>query len=189
MDDHPEGALSAMYHDLQRNTADYHNIISFKGWLKSGSLLQNAVYINYKNNQECVIEEEQILSASEADLHDICSKASLIVLGGIGFSGLNERFNATRGLYRSAVTTREEDETLSAQFLSVYDKLMRCASEMQVIVLTHTPVTDWLSVEVNPKWIYINGHTHQNSLIRKPDGTTVLSDNQVGYKPTKWKLN
>lgn len=136
-----------------------------------------------------MIEEEQILSASEADLHDICSKASLIVLGGIGFSGLNERFNATRGLYRSAVTTREEDETLSAQFLSVYDKLMRCASEMQVIVLTHTPVTDWLSVEVNPKWIYINGHTHQNSLIRKPDGTTVLSDNQVGYKPTKWKLN
>ena len=189
-DDHPDGALSGyVSRPLNEILADYHNIISFKGWLTSGSLLQNAVYINYKNKQECVIEEGQILSASEADLHDICSKASLIVLGGIGFSGLNERFNATRGLYRSAITTQEEDEALSEQFLSVYDKMLRCASEMQVIVLTHTPVSDWLSVEVNPKWIYINGHTHQNSLIRKPDGTTVLSDNQVGYKPTKWKLN
>ena len=189
-DDHPEGSLSGyVSRPLNEILADYYSIISFKGWLKSGSLLQNAVYINYKNNQECVIEEEQILSASEADLHDICSKASLIVLGGIGFSGLNERFNATRGLYRSAVITQEEDEALSEQFLSVYDKMLRCVSEMQVIVLTHTPVSDWLSVEVNPKWIYINGHTHQNSLVRKPDGTTVLSDNQVGYKPTKWKLN
>ena len=189
-DDHPEGSLFGyVSRTIPEIVSDYRNIINYKGWLKSGSLLQNAVYINYKNKQECVIEEEQILSASEADLRDICSKASLIILGGIGFSGLNERFNAAHGLYRSAVITQEDDEVLSEQFLSVYDKMLRCASEMQVIVLTHTPVSDWLSVEVNPKWIYINGHTHQNSLIRKPDGTTVLSDNQVGYKPTKWKLN
>lgn len=189
-DDHPEGSLFGyVSRTIPEIVSDYRNIINYKGWLKSGSLLQNEVYINYKNKQDCIIEEEQILSASEADLHDICSKASLIVLGGIGFSGLNERFNATHGLYRSAVTTLEEDEVLSEQFLSVYDKMLRCASEMQVIVLTHTAVSDWLSVDVNPNWIYINGHTHQNSLIRKPDGTTVLSDNQVGYKPTKWKLN
>jgi len=189
-DDHPKGALSGyVTRPLNEIFADYHNIISFKGWQRSGVLLQNAIYINYKNKQDCIIEEEQILSASEADLHDICSKASFIVLGGIGFSGLNERFNATRGLYRSAVTTMEEDEALSERFLSVYDKLLRCAPAMQVIVLTHTAVSDWLSVDVNPKWIYINGHTHQNSLIRKPNGTTVLSDNQIGYKPTKWKLN
>lgn len=69
------------------------------------------------------------------------------------------------------------------------DKLNRCAGDRQVIVLTHTPVNDWMSDTCNPNWIYINGHTHQNSLIRKQDGTTVLSDNQVGYKPSKWKLN
>lgn len=189
-DDHPKGSLSGyVSRPISEIVSDYRNIINFKGWLKSGSLLQNAVYINYKNKRDCIIEEEQILSASEADLRDICSKASLIVLGGIGFSGLNERFNATSGLYCSAVTTLEEDEELSERFFSVYDKMLQCASEMQVIVLTHTPVSDWLSVDVNPNWIYINGHTHHNSLIRKPDGTTVLSDNQVGYKPTKWKLN
>lgn len=60
---------------------------------------------------------------------------------------------------------------------------------MQVIVLTHTPVYDWLDEPTNPKWIYINGHTHQNSVIRKKDGTTILSDNQIGYKPSMWKLN
>lgn len=189
-DDHPEGSLFGyVSRPINEIVSDYRNIINFKGLLKSGLLLQNAVYINYKNKQDCIIDEEQILSASESDLHDICSKASLIVLGGIGFSGLNERFNATRGLYRSAVTTLEEDEALSERFFSVYDKLLRCASEMQVIVLTHTSVSDWLSVDVNPNWIYINGHTHQNSLVRRSDGTTVLSDNQVGYRPTKWKLN
>ena len=189
-DDHPEGSLFGyVSRPINEILADYHNIISFKWGQRSGSLLQNAVYINYKNKQDCIIEEEQILSASEADLHDICHKASLIVLGGIGFSGLNERFNATHGLYRSAVITLEDDEALSERFLSVYEKLLRCASAMQVIVLTHTAVSDWLSADVNPNWIYINGHTHQNSLIRKTDGTTVLSDNQVGYKPTKWKLN
>lgn len=189
-DDHPEGSLFGyVSRPITEIVSDYRDIINFKSWLTSGVLLQNAVYINYKNKQDCIIEEEQILSASEADLRDICSKASFIVLGGIGFSGLNERFNATRGLYRAAVTTLQEDEEQSERFASVYDKMLRCASEMQVIVLTHTPVSDWLSIDVNPNWIYINGHTHQNSLIRKPDGTTVLSDNQVGYKPIKWKLN
>ncbi|MCM1508454.1 MAG: hypothetical protein NC177_15190 [Ruminococcus flavefaciens] len=189
-DDHPKSALSGyISRPISEIVSDYRNIINFKGWLNSGSLLQNAVYINYKNKRDCIIEEEKILSASEMDLHDICSKASLVVLGGIGFSGLNERFNATRGLYSAAVTTLREDEEQSERFASVYDKMLRCASEIQVIVLTHTSVSDWLSVDVNPNWIYINGHTHHNSLIRKSNGTTILSDNQVGYTPTKWKLN
>lgn len=189
-DDHPKDMLFGhVSRPISLIVSDYRNTINFKGWRRSGYLLHNAVYINYKNKQDCIIEEEQLMSASEEDLCDICAKASFIVLGGLGFSGLNERFNATRGLYRSAVTTLEADKALSEQFLLVYKKMLRCASEMRVIVLTHTPVSDWLDVDVNPNWIYINGHTHQNSLIRKPDGTTVLSDNQVGYKPIKWKLN
>lgn len=73
---------------------------------------------------------------------------------------------------------------MSNQFKKVYDKINRCAGDMQVIVITHTPIYDWANDPVNPNWVYINGHTHQNSLIRKQDGTTILSDNQVGYKPS-----
>lgn len=152
-------------------------------------LLQNAIYIEYKGQKGCVIEEEQILNSSDNDLTDICSKCSLIVLGGIGFSGLNSYHNAEKGLYLSAVTSHEQDKELSKQFYSVYEKLNRCAGDKQVIVLTHTPVWYWTNKPYNPNWVYINGHTHSNSLIRKEDGTTVLSDNQIGYKPTKWKLN
>ena len=58
-----------------------------------------------------------------------------------------------------------------------------------MIVLTHTQVSDWTNEPYIPQWVYINGHTNRNTLIRKIYGTTVLSDNQVGYKPTKLKLN
>ncbi|MDE7362950.1 MAG: metallophosphoesterase [Oscillospiraceae bacterium] len=170
---------------------DYRSLLnksnSFDGVRQA--LLQNAVYILYKNKQGRVIEENQILNATDEDLKDICSKSSFILLGGIGFSGLNPVYNAESGLYRTAVTTLQEDRALSEQFRVIYDKLNRCAGDRQVIVLTHMPVYDWTNEPYNPNWVYINGHTHQNSLIRKPDGTTVLSDNQIGYKPKKWTLN
>lgn len=169
--------------------------IKFSNWkglrllnIKS-ALLQNAIYIYYKGCNDCIIEESQILNASDEDLRDICSKSSRIILGGIGFSGLNQHYNAELGLYSSAVTTLEEDKALSSRFRFVYDKLNRCAGDMQVIVLTHTPVSNWTDDPCNPNWIYVNGHTHHNSFIHKRDGITVLSDNQVGYKPTRWKLN
>lgn len=148
-------------------------------------LLQNAVFISCPGQNDCVVEEGQLMSASDEDLREVCSKASLIILGGIGFSGLNPKYNAEYGLYRSAVTTLEGDKALSERFRSVYDKLNRCAGDKRVIVLTHNPVSDWTDEPVNPNWIYVNGHTHRNSLI----GKNVLSDNQVGYKLSRWRLN
>ena len=148
-------------------------------------LLQNAVFIRYPGQKDGVIEEGQLMSASDEDLREVCSKASLIILGGIGFSGLNPKYNAEYGLYRSAVTTLEGDKALSERFRSVYDKLNRCAGDKRVIVLTHNPVSDWTDEPVNSNWIYVNGHTHRNSLI----GKNVLSDSQVGKRPSRWRLN
>lgn len=186
-DSHPEGVKGGyISRPLNEIVDDYRNIIN---WNHYSLLLQNEVFINYKNRQGSVISEEQILNASDDDLRDLLAKSTFIILGGIGFSGLNQRFNAKFGLYRSAVTTIDEDRALSNQFKRVYDKINRCAGDMQVIVFTHTPIYDWTNDPVNPNWVYINGHTHQNSLIRKQDGTTILSDNQVGYKPSKWRLN
>ncbi len=167
----------------------YRKRISCMGWRKQTFVLQNEVLINYKGIEERVISENQILDLTDEYLREIFSKSTLILLGGIGFFGLNQRFNAENGLYSFTVTTIEDDKALSDQFKLIYDKIMRCAGDIQVIVLTHTPVYDWLDEPTNPKWIYINGHTHQKSVIRKKDGTTILSDNQIGYKPSMWKLN
>ena len=35
----------------------------------------------------------------------------------------------------------------------------------------------------------MSGHTHQNMFLLQDDGTSVFSDNQVGYKPKPWHLN
>lgn len=172
-------------------TNDYRDLLNERDQLGNVThmLLQNSLYILYKNKQGRVIEEEQILRSTDDDLRDICLKSSFIVLGGIGFSGLNPVYNAERGLYRTAITTIQEDKVLSDKFRAIYDKVNLCAGDIQVIVLTHMPVYNWTNEPYNPNWVYINGHTHQNSLIRKSDGTTVLSDNQIGYKPQKWILN
>lgn len=152
------------------------------------ALLQNAMLVKFKNKKVCVIKENQILSSSDEDLAELCSKSSLIILGGLGFSGLNSHYNATLGLYRSTITTLEEDVRLTKQFYNLYLKVERCAGDKQVIVLTHTPLNDWCEKPSNPNWVYINGHTHQNTLERRKDGTTILCDNQVGYTPKKWTL-
>ncbi|AGN26274.1 metallophosphoesterase [Candidatus Methanomassiliicoccus intestinalis] len=152
------------------------------------TLLENELYIEYKRQRSVRIDEKTILEADPNELSEICEKSTLIILGGIGFSGLNPVFNATMGLYRNTITA-EEDIERSKRFQTVYEKVLQCAEFQRVIVLTHTQMENWSNAEYNPNWVYINGHTHQNSLIRKDDGTTVLSDNQVGYVPKNWHFN
>lgn len=191
-DGHPEGKQNYVSRPIDDIVNDYREQLTHKKkntHIVWGTIfLQNALYIIYKNRKKCIIEEMEILNASDEDLRDLCSKTSFIMLGGIGFSGENPRYNADLGLYRSAVTTLEEDKKLTQRFCSVYDKLNRCAGDMQVIVFTHNPVHDWTSKPCNPNWIYVNGHTHQNTFLKEKDGTTVLSDNQIGYEPKNWTL-
>lgn len=173
----------------EKTSKSIDEIIALYNHFEGCSFLHNSLFILYKNKSNHIINEEQILNASDEDLSDICIKSSIIILGGIGFSGLNEYFNATKGLYLKTITSLEEDLEQSKRFKKIYDKVKRCAEKIKVIVLTHNPVTDWTTENYNPNWIYINGHTHRNTIIRKKDGTTVLSDNQIGYKPCKWHLN
>ena len=49
-----------------------------------------------------------------------CSK--LTILGGIGFSGLNPKYNATCGLYRNSINTLETDKDFSSRFERIYLK-------------------------------------------------------------------
>ena len=136
----------------------------------------------------CVLTEEMLLNTSTDDLQEFFDECSMIVLGGLGFCGLNPRYNADTGLFRDRVS-REEDIERSKRFGAVYDRVMSCASDKHVVVLTHTQIEDWTTDAPNKGWVYVNGHTHQNGLVKTEDGITVLYDNQVGYKPKKWHLN
>ena len=151
-------------------------------------ILENELFIKYKNRASRILKEDEILNASISNLTEVLEKCTYIVLGGIGYSGLNPIYNADAGLYRKAITSIEEDKKRTERFSEIYNKVMECARNRKVIVLTHTPVYDWTSDKYNPNWIYVNGHTHINALNISDDGTAVLSDNQIGYNPSKWKL-
>lgn len=150
-------------------------------------LLENELFVYYKGKNEYIIDEKTILKANPDELTEFIMNSTLVILGGIGFSGLNPIFNATNGLYRDVLTPKE-DADRTQRFSAVYDKVLKCAETKRVIVLTHTQMQNWSVKRYNPNWVYINGHTPQNTLIRSSDGTTVFSDNQIGYKPQKLKF-
>lgn len=164
---------------------DYREIIQNR---YNTVLLENELLIVHKGQEIVTLDEKTLLEADTAELSQLCKESSFIILGGIAFSGLNPRYNASMGLYRSAVSI-EDDIERSNRFRAVYDKVLACAASQHVIILTHTPMSDWSNDKYNPSWIYVSGHTHQNALVRLDDGTTVLSDNQIGYKPKRWHLN
>ncbi|MBR6329662.1 MAG: hypothetical protein IKR68_08445, partial [Lachnospiraceae bacterium] len=183
----------------------YKKEISCDAFLRGGTyLLENDVYIFFKNKKSRVVSGKIILDSSDHELKELLSKSSLIIIGGIGYSGLNPKYNAGFGLYRAAVTDIEEDKRRSILFKNIYDRVKKCAPDKKVIVLTHTPVCDWTSEQYNTNWVYVNGHTHINSIKKTRDGIVELSDNQIGYGLSKipnsktpkysytnpkWKLN
>jgi hypothetical protein len=169
-------------------------------------LLENELYLLYQNQKPCILSENDIKNASEPTLTEFLAKCSTIILGGIGYSGLNPENNAEylaghqitagMGLYRTAIKSLEEDRRRSEAFRCIYEKVLRCARGKKVIVLTHTQIEDWTSDQPSPSCIYVNGHTHCNTMRRTSDEIAVLSDNQIGYgldngkyMNPKWKLN
>lgn len=151
-------------------------------------LLNNSLYMLFKNNTYKIIGELELLEMSDDDLRQILIKSTKIILGGVGFSGLNTKYNAEMGLYGSTVSNVEQDRFLSNKFRIVYEKVARCAGNRQVIVLTHTPISNWTNEKPHGGWIYINGHTHHNFSEKFENGAILLSDNQVGYLPKAWPL-
>ena len=160
--------------------------------------MHNELFVDYKRGDRRLVNEQTLLEVDDDDLRELLNDAIFITLGGMGFAGRNPRFNTTLGIYGLKPgfggklvprLSRKEEIAQSERFRVLYDKMLRVASDKTVIVATHMPVSDWSSAQYNPNWVYINGHTHMNTLVRLEDGTTVLSDNQVGYKPKVWRFN
>ena len=179
---------------LEEVFEEYRKHIEFESFtydyssIQRGFLLENEVFV-CKGTDEVKLNEQLIMSATDEELADFLKECTIVVLGGVGYAGRNKRFNAENGeIYRETIRSVEIEERLTARFMAVYEKIEKCASDKKVIVLTHMPVSDWVNKELQPGWIYVNGHTHHNSYCIE-NHAYVYSDNQVGYAPIPWKLN
>lgn len=144
------------------------------------NFLHNELFILYKNQRQ-IISEEQLLKMNENALKEICLKSPFIIFGGLGFSGLNRKFNAGNGIYRDTIRTLEEDLKQTQRFENIYHRLEQAIGESkQVIILSHTPKENWTNKKFNSNWVYVSGHTHFNEY-HLDENRTVYSDNQLGY--------
>jgi len=120
-------------------------------------------------------------------IREIFVSSRLTILGGIGFSGYNESFNAKNGIYRSAIDNIDDELIQTKKFEKVYCKVESALSDLPVIVFTHMPKDGWTLRPYNKNWIYVSGHTHKNYYCSDAE-KTIYSDNQIGYNGTSIRL-
>ncbi|MDT8862233.1 DUF4116 domain-containing protein [Alkalihalobacillus sp. MEB130] len=166
------GSTHAKLLTLDEIIQQYRDLFSSLGicFLQNDLLLSNGE----------IISEEQLESIDQEELKQMCLKSAFVILGGLGFTGLNSQFNATQGIYRQTIMSLDEDIKQTNQFNFIYNKVKSVLSNDKAIVLTHTPKVDWSNEDYNRNWIYVNGHTHRNDYCCDEE-KTFYSDNQIGY--------
>lgn len=139
----------------------------------------NAPFSN-PNTATHLIKYHDLCQMDKKQLSVLLRNARYVILGGLGFSGYNTKFNADNGIYRKTID-RECEIKESKIFEDLYNHLHPILSEKNTIILTHTPKIDWCQKD-NPEqnYIYVSGHTHRNFF--HDDGEyRIYSDNQIGY--------
>ena len=144
-------------------------------------LLQNDLfYLNEYDDMGIIPYDELIQSDNQAILEKLrCTR--LAILGGLGFSGYNEEFNANDGVYRETVDRNTEIQE-SKKFERLYDKLTDVLAKKNTVIFTHTPKKDWcVDANCHDNFVYVSGHTHRNMFF--DDGVKrIYADNQIGYR-------
>lgn len=143
--------------------------------------LENNLLI-FNGSKYKTYSEDKIIRMSDEKYDELNNdKNSVVILGGLGFSGKNRIFNAEMGqIYRNAIYSYDDDKALSSRFEFLHDIIKTKLKDKNVIVVTHTPVSDWNCLSINKNFIYINGHTHENIKINEED-FNLYADNQTGY--------
>lgn len=107
-----------------------------------------------------------------------------LIVGGVGFAGCNNTFNADTGIYKTALN-RAQEITESTKWMEIYDSALELAKKTNsvLIVLTHNPLSDWKSDgTADIGCIYFSGHDHQNQLYHDENNNIhIFSNNQIGY--------
>ena len=136
------------------------------------------LYIENRTIKE--ITEQEIINSSYEEIQNRLINSELVIIGGIGFSGFNDQFNANNGIYRFTINRKEEIKETN-RFLNIYNKLKECISDRNVVVFTHMPKIDWSgNNDFVKNWVYVSGHTHRNYYF--DDGECrFYADNQIGY--------
>lgn len=170
------------------NCNQYGDVHSVNEIIQQYRALFSSLHITFLQNDLLlsngeIILENQLKSIDEDKLKNICMKSPFVILGGLGFSGLNSQFNATHGIYHQTITSMDEDIKYTNQFHFIYNKVKSTLGNDKVIILTHTPKENWSNEEYNSSWIYVNGHTHRNDYCSDEE-KTFYSDNQIGYYST-----
>lgn len=155
----------------------YRNVIEKNGM----HLLQNELLYKDSDDRICKISYEELLSISTNELRTQIQSTRIVILGGLGFSGYNEEFNANQGIYR-ATLDRAGEIAASKKFEELYNKVLPSINDKNTIIFTHTPKRDWnANAEPYKNFVYVSGHTHRNEF--HDDGDyRIYSDNQIGYR-------
>ena len=155
----------------------YKNLIEENGMY----FIQNDLIYKDSNNKFVTIEYEKLRELSKQNLREQLRSSRVVILGGIGFSGYNNEFNANNGIYRT-ILSRDEEIDESINFEELYNSLIPVLYDKNVIIFTHMPPKDWCKEFVYQSgFIYVSGHTHQNDFY--DDGEyRFYGDNQIGYR-------
>lgn len=151
------------------------------------TFLQNDLMLLSNWEKHEIIREAEISEISEEELRKRAQHCPVSIWGGLGFSGLNEEFNASKIQYgksfdalpRNAALQKDIQETSRSN--AIYQKVLRSLGKNRVVVLTHTNKEDWNADDYNPYWIYVNGHSHHN-FFDVSDKRIIYADNQIGYQ-------
>lgn len=128
-----------------------------------------------------IYREKDLRNIDEKELIRVSEQSQLLIYGGVGFTGLNDRFNAESGLYREAMSSRKEDIERSQRFCELHDMFQDLIPDSKFVVFSHTKTGDWTNRAPNPNWIYVRGHDHRN-FYRCDEFAVIYADNQTGYK-------
>ena len=180
-------------HELLEENSVEKSIKKYKELFQSLniSFLNNSLFIATTFGAHFPIRSFEIINdlnqLSDKEIFNKISNSAIIIYGGIGFAPFNEKYNYSYGLYGSSISSKEQEQEYSRQFMFGYEKLEKCFSTNEVVIFSHMPTEDWLDKKCNSRWIYINGHTHFNKLVINAERTN-YSDNQIGYYGEKYYL-
>ena len=143
--------------------------------------LHNDLFYKNESDDMGVIPYDELITQDNSAIWERLRCTRLVILGGLGFSGYNEMFNANNGIYRATVDRRMEIRE-SKKFEQLYVKLMEILDRKNTIIFTHTPKKDWSAdITYHENFVYVSGHTHRNMFF--DDGVErVYADNQIGYR-------
>lgn len=144
-------------------------------------LLHNDLFYRNESDDMGIIPYDELMQSDNQAILEKLRCARLVILGGLGFSGCNEEFNANDGVYRETIDRNTEIQE-SKKFEQLYDKLTEVLAKKNTVILTHTPKKDWcVDANYHDNFVYVSGHTHKNMFF--DDGVKrIYADNQIGYR-------